>query len=437
MQNTFNSRRKLTRIRAAVVVVSALLSSAASAQNTVITADAMIDVLTGKSVEFPAIFVGEDGRITSIADARTVRWGSDVKHVDLSGKTILPGLIDMHVHLDSPADIGGYRGLEFTDSFWGMTAVKNAGDMLRAGFTTVRNVGSGNRNDIGLKQAIDNGYAVGPRIVPAGYALGATGGHCDSTFLPPSLEKAKKEEGVGDGEEELRYQVRRQRKYGAEVIKVCATGGVFSRNTEPGQQQLSESELRAIADEAHQWGIRVAAHAHGGDGIKAAIRAGIDTIEHASLVDDEGIKLAAARVRPVWFSMDIYNTDYTQAEGAKNGVLEDNLRKDREIAQIQRDNFRKAHKAGVKMVFGSDAGVMPHGLVGAQFKTMVKYGMTPLEAIQAATRNAAQALGRDKDIGAIAVGRFADIVAVSGNPLKDVGELASVDAVVKGGKRVE
>ena len=437
MQNTFNSRRKLTRIRAAVVVVSALLSSAASAQNTVITADAMIDVLTGKTVEFPAIFVGEDGRITSIADARTVRWGSEVKHVDLSGKTILPGLIDMHVHLDSPADIGGYRGLEFTDSFWGMTAVKNAGDMLRAGFTTVRNVGSGNRNDIGLKQAIDNGYAVGPRIVPAGYALGATGGHCDSTFLPPSLEKAKKEEGVGDGEEELRYQVRRQRKYGAEVIKVCATGGVFSRNTEPGQQQLSESELRAIADEAHQWGIRVAAHAHGGDGIKAAIRAGIDTIEHASLVDDEGIKLAAARVRPVWFSMDIYNTDYTQAEGAKNGVLEDNLRKDREIAQIQRDNFRKAHKAGVKMVFGSDAGVMPHGLVGGQFKTMVQYGMTPLEAIQAATRNAAQALGRDKDIGAIAVGRYADIVAVSGNPLMDVGELASVDVVVKGGKKVE
>jgi imidazolonepropionase-like amidohydrolase len=427
----------MARLAVAAIASTLAISGAAHAENTVITADKMIDVLTGKTVEFPAIFVGEDGRITSIADARVIKWGSDVKHIDLSGKTILPGLIDMHVHLDSPADIGGYRGLEFTDSFWAMTAVKNAGDMLKAGFTTVRNVGSGNRNDIGLKQAIDNGYAVGPRIVPAGYALGATGGHCDSTFLPPSLEKAKKEEGVGDGEEELRYQVRRQRKYGAEVIKVCATGGVFSRNTEPGQQQLSESELRAIADEAHQWGLRVASHAHGGDGIKAAIRAGIDTIEHASLVDDEGIKLAVARTRPVWFSMDIYNTDYTQAEGAKNGVLEDNLRKDREIAQIQRDNFRKAHKAGVRMVFGSDAGVMPHGLVGGQFRTMVQYGMTPMEAIQAATRNAAQALGREKDVGAIAVGRFADIVAVEGDPLADVGELASVDAVVKGGKRVE
>ena len=437
MNFTVNFGRKLGRIGVSLLAISGAVSGVAMAQNTVITADKMIDVLSGKTVEFPAVFVGADGRITSISDARIVKWGSDVKHIDLSGKTILPGLIDMHVHLDGPADIGGYRGLEFTDSFWAMTAVGNARAMLDAGFTTVRNVGSGNRNDIGLKQAIENNYAVGPRIVPAGFALGATGGHCDSTFLPPSLEKEDKEEGIADSPDELRYQVRRQRKYGAEVIKVCATGGVFSRNTEPGQQQLSESELRVIADEAHQWGLRVAAHAHGGDGIKAAIKAGIDTIEHASLVDDEGIKLAAARARPVWFTMDIYNTDYTQAEGAKNGVLEDNLRKDREVAQIQRDNFRKAHKAGVKMVFGSDAGVMPHGQIGKQFATMVQYGMTPIEAIQAATRNAAQALGREKDVGAIAVGRFADVIAVTGDPLANVRELESVDAVVKGGKLIE
>jgi len=319
-----------------------------------------------------------------------------------------------------------------------MTAVKNAHDMLDAGFTTVRNVGSSDRNDIGLKQAIEAGYAVGPRIVPAGYALGATGGHCDSTFFPPSFEKEDaKKEGIGDTPDELRYQVRRQRKYGAEVIKVCATGGVFSRNTEPGQLQVSEVELRAIADEAHQWGLRVAAHAHGAAGIRAAINAGIDTIEHASLVDDEGIRLAVARKQPVWFSMDIYNTEYTQAEGAKNGVLEDNLRKDREIAQAQRDNFRKAHKAGVRMVFGSDAGVMPHGQVGKQFRVMVEYGMTPIEAIQAATRNAAQALNREKDVGAIAVGRYADIIAVDGDPLTDVRQLEDVDAVVKGGVLVK
>jgi imidazolonepropionase-like amidohydrolase len=415
----------------------ALAASPSMAQNAVITADRMIDVISGKIVEYPAILIDKDGRITGIADSRVIRWGSDVKHINLSGKTILPGLIDMHVHLDSPADIGGYRGLEFTDSFWAMTAVGNARDMLKAGFTTVRNVGSSNRNDVGLKQAIENKYALGPRIIPAGYALGSTGGHCDSTFLPPSLEKSRKEEGIADSADELRYQVRRQRKYGAEVIKVCATGGVFSRNTEPGQQQLSGGELRVIAEEAHQWGLRVAAHAHGASGIKAAINAGIDTIEHASLVDDEGIRLAAARKQPVWFAMDIFNTDYTQAEGAKNGVLEDNLRKDREVAQIQRDNFRKAHKAGVKMVFGSDAGVMPHGLAGRQFKTMVEYGMTPIEAIQAATVNAAKALGREKDIGAIAIGRFADMIAVDGNPLINIRELESVDIVVKGGKIVE
>ena len=425
-------------MRLLLAAVAALACAApAGAERVVVTADRMVDVLTGKMVEHPAVFIGDDGRITSVADARTVRWGADVRHIDLSGRTIVPGLIDMHVHLDSPADIGGYRGLEYTDSFWGMTAVGNARAMLDAGFTTVRNVGSSWRNDVGLKEAIDDGYAVGPRIIPAGYALGATGGHCDSTFLPPSLEKPKKEEGIGDGPDDLRYQVRRQRKYGAQVIKVCATGGVFSRNTEPGQQQLSEAELRAIADEAHQWGLRVAAHAHGADGINAAIRAGIDTIEHASLVDDEGIRLAVARKQPVWFAMDIYNTDYTQAEGRKNGVLEDNLRKDREIAQIQRDNFRKAHQAGVKMIFGTDAGIMPHGTAGGQFATMVQYGMTPTEAIQAATRNAAQALGREQDVGAIAVGRYGDIIAVVGDPTQDVSLLARVDTVIKGGKVVK
>ena len=405
---------------------------AAAAETVVVTADRMVDVLTGKVVEEPVVVI-VDGRITSVVGRNGGRPNipEGAKRIDLPGKTILPGLIDMHVHLDSPANIGGYRGLEFTDSFWAMTAVGNARAMLDAGFTTVRNVGSGNRNDVGLKQAIENGYAVGPRVVPAGFALGATGGHCDSTFLPPSLEKPEKEEGIGDGPLELRQQVRRQRKFGAEVIKVCATGGVFSRNTEPGQQQLSEEELRAVADEAHQWGLKVAAHAHGAAGIKAAIRAGIDTIEHASLIDAEGIRLA--KERGTFLSMDIFNTEYTQSEGAKNGVLEDNLRKDREIAQAQRDNFRAAHKAGARMVFGSDAGVMPHGSAGGQFRYMVEYGMTPMEAIQAATRNAAQALGREKDVGAIAVGRFGDIIAVEGDPSRDVRQLEDVDVVIKGG----
>nr|WP_281277175.1 amidohydrolase family protein [Sphingomonas olei] len=400
----------------------------AAAETVVITAAQMLDVEKGVLVPRPVITV-TDGRITALGGAAP----AGAQRIDLGDVTLVPGLVDMHVHLDSTPVYGGYNGLQFTDSFWGVQGVGNAGAMLRAGFTTVRNVGSENYNDVAYKQAIDEGLMVGPRIVPAAYALGATGGHCDSTFFPPSFNQRGK--AVGDTPDELRTRVREQRKYGAEVIKVCATGGVFSRNTEPGQQQLSEGELRAIADEAHQWGLKTAAHAHGAAGIKAAIRAGIDTIEHASLIDDEGIRLA--KEKGTYLSMDIYNTEYTQAEGKKNGVLEDNLRKDREIAQIQRDNFRKANAAGVKMVFGTDAGVMPHKDAGKQFGIMVRFGMTPLQAIRAATLTAADALGRNRDVGAIAVGRFGDIVAVAGNPLEDVTVLERPVAVIKGGARVD
>jgi imidazolonepropionase-like amidohydrolase len=417
-------------MRVSCLSLTVALAAPASAES-VITAARMIDVESGRTVEHPAIFVNDDGRITSIADARTVRWGGNVRHIDLGQRTILPGLIDMHVHLESVPEIGGLSYLQYPDRFWTVTAVRNARSMLDVGFTTVRNVGSDDLNDVGLAAAIEAGYAVGPRIVPAAYALGATGGHCDETFLPPSLYEPS--EGIANGPQELRTRVREMRRMGAQVIKVCATGGVFSRNTEPGQQQLTEEELRAIAEEAHMWGMQVAAHAHGAAGIRAAINAGIDTIEHASLVDAEGIRLAARRERPVWFSMDIYNTDYTQAEGARNGVQEDNLRKDREIGQLQRDNFRAAVRGGVRMVFGSDAGVMPHHLAVNQFRVMVEYGLTPIQAIQAATRNAAQALGREADVGAIAVGRYADIIAVDGDPLTNIRELESVDAVVRGG----
>ena len=234
-----------------------------------------------------------------------------------------------------------------------------------------------------------------------------------------------------DSPELARARVRELRKYGAQVIKICATGGVFSRNTEPGQQQMTYEEMKAVADDAHMYGLKVAAHAHGTNGIKDAIRAGIDTIEHASLIDDEGIKLA--KKYGTYLSMDIYNTDYTQAEGKKNGVLEDNLRKDREVGDLQRENFRKAHQAGVKMVYGTDAGVHPHGDNGKQFAVMVRYGMTPVQAIQAATVNAAEALG-SKDVGVIEKGRYADLVAVAGDPSKDVTLLEQVAFVLKGGQ---
>jgi imidazolonepropionase-like amidohydrolase len=419
---------------ASLLAAATAAAPAAATETVVVTAARMVDVLAGRMVEEPVVVI-TDGRIVSVVGRGGARpvIPAGAKRIDLPGKTILPGLIDMHVHLDSSPLYGPYDALQFTDQFGTVLGVRHAREMVEAGFTTVRNLGSANYSDIAYKQAIDAGHLVGPRIVPAAHSLGATGGHCDQTFLPPSI--STREPGVANGPQGLRDRVREQRKFGAEVIKVCATGGVFSRNTEPGQQQLSEEELRAIAEEAHQWGLKVAAHAHGAAGIKAAIRAGIDTIEHASLIDAEGIRLA--RERGTWLSMDIFNTEYTQSEGAKNGILEDNLRKDREIAQIQRDNFRAAHRAGVRMVFGSDAGVMPHGTAAGQFRYMVQYGMTPMEAIQSATRNAAMALGREKDVGAIAPGRYGDIVAVDGDPLADVRELEDVDVVLKGGAVVK
>ncbi|HJW47235.1 MAG TPA: amidohydrolase family protein [Lysobacter sp.] len=415
----------------------AAISGASHAQDpapaqpaTVITAARMLDVRSGRMVEQPQLVV-RGGRIESVGRAGDA-VPADARRVDLAGMTLLPGLIDMHVHLDSDPTYGGYTGLQFGDRFWSVLTVPHAQKTLMAGFTTVRNVGSSDWNDVGLRQAIDEGKIVGPRVVTAAYAFGATGGHCDSTFFPPSMNE--KSEFNVDSPEEGRKRVREVRKYGAQVIKICATGGVFSRNTEPGQQQLGLAEMQAIVDEAHQWGLKVAAHAHGAAGIKDAIRAGVDTIEHASLIDDEGIRLA--KQHGAWLSMDIYNTEYTQAEGKKNGVLEDNLRKDREVADLQREGFRKAHAAGVKMIYGTDAGVHPNGDNGKQFRWMVKYGMTPVQAIQAATLNASEALGR-KDVGVLEAGRYADLIAVSGDPSADVTLLEAVPFVMKGGDVVK
>lgn len=420
-------------LKSAVAAIAALgiFSTPLQAETVVITADHMIDVVGGKTVDYPAIFVN-DGRITSIADARTVRWGSDVKHLDMSGKTLVPGLIDMHVHLTSLAEVGGYRSLAYTDSFWSAVGVANARKTLKAGFTTVRNVGADGFQDVGLREAIDGGYISGPRIITAGYAIGATGGHCDQGGLPPSMDRTSP--AIVNSPEEARKKVRWLHKYGAEVIKICATGGVFSLGDSVGAQQLSLEEMKAIADEAHMLGIKVAAHAHGDEGIKTAILAGIDTIEHCSLASDETIKLAAQR--KTWFDMDIYNDDYILATGTANGTEQESLDKEKLIGRLQRETFRKAVKAGVPMLFGTDAGVYPHGDNAKQFAKMVEWGMTPLQAVQAATVSAAKALDKEKDVGVIAVGRFADMVAVSGDPLSNVRLLEKPDAVIKGGALV-
>ena len=415
--------------------LAALSGATAFAAATVVTADRMLDVLAGKMVDKPAIVV-VDGRIKAVLTQGDAAIPPDATRIDLPGETLLPGLIDMHVHLAADARIDGYHVLDYTDSFWVAVGVANAKAMLEAGFTTVRNVGSADYADVGIKQAVEGGYVPGPRIVPATYLLGATGGHCDETEgLPPSFAPVLSP-GVADGPEAFRLLVRKVHKYGAEVIKLCVTGGVLSRRDVAGAQQMSFEEIKAAVDEAHRLGLKVAAHAHGLSGINDCLRAGCDTIEHASLADEESFRLA--KEHGAWFSMDIYDDDYILAEGPKNGMFEESLAKERAIGLKQRQTFRAAYNAGVKMIFGTDNGaVFPAGQNALQFAKMVEWGMPALEAIRAATRNAAQALAREGDVGAIAVGRYGDFVAVKGDPLQDIRLLEHPAAVIKGGERIK
>lgn len=401
------------------------------ADTLVVTAARMVDVLAGKELDRPQVVISGE-RIVSVGKQGDP-VPADARKLDLGARTLLPGLIDMHVHLTSDPLYSGYRRLQFTDSFWMTVGVANARKTLDAGFTTVRMVGSRNYEDVGLKQGIERGYITGPRIVPATYALGSTGGHCDATQFPPSITTPSPQ--IANSPDEYRALVRKVHKYGAEVIKVCMTGGVLSKGDSVGAQQVSYEEIKAVVDEAHRLGLRVAVHAHGTEGINDALRAGVDTIEHASLANAESFKLA--KEHGAWFDMDIYNDDYILAEGEKNGVYPESLAKEKMIGLKQRQTFRAAHAAGVKMLFGTDAGVYPHGQNARQFAKMVEWGMTPMEAIQAATRNAALALDRANDLGAIAPGRYADLIAVDADPLTDIRTLENVAVVIKGGQIVK
>jgi len=383
-------------------------------------------------VEKPAVLV-TDGRIKEVGRQGAVAAPAGARTLDLAGMTLLPGFIDMHVHLTSRHDMHGYRSLKETVADEAINGVLHAGRTLDAGFTTARNVGAGGFADVALRDAIAEGRARGPRLFVAGPALGATGGHCDNNLLPASY--GDKSETVADGPWALIEKVRYVHKYGADLIKVCATGGVMSKGTAVGAQQLTLEELGAIVAEAHRLGMKTAAHAHGTEGIKAAIRAGFDTIEHASFLDDEAIRLA--KEHGTVLSMDIYNTEYILGEGEKAGILPESLEKERVTGGIQRESFRRAVKAGVRIVFGSDAGIYPHGENGKQFSRMVQFGMTPVQAIQAATVNAAQALGVPDDLGAILPGRHADMVAVPGDPLADIGLLETIPVVIQGGTVVK
>ena len=414
---------------ASALTVSLLASaSALQAETIIVTADAMVDVENGEIIERPVIEI-EDGIIQSVG---TDLPSSDPEAtiINLEGMTILPGLIDMHVHLTSDSDVHGYRRLAISHERAAITGVVNAKTTLMAGFTSVRNVGAPNFGDVALRDAIAEGDVPGPRLFVSGPPIGITGGHCsDNNLLPPEYEATG--EGVADGPWAARSKVRYNRKFGVDLIKTCSTGGVLSKGTKVGAPQYTVEELTALVEEAHSHGLKVASHAHGSEGIINALKAGVDTIEHASFIDEEGIRLA--RENGAYLSMDIYVTEFILGEGEAAGILPESLEKERVVGQTQRDNFKSAHEAGVKMVFGTDAGVYPHGDNAKQLSRMTRFGMTSAEALQAATLNAADALGQKGNIGVIAPGASADIIAVAGNPLADISLLEQVGFVMKAG----
>jgi imidazolonepropionase-like amidohydrolase len=389
----------------------------------------LLDVRSGKMLTDQIVLFDASGTITSLGGASSTKLPSGVTPVDLSNATCLPGLIDVHTHLTGDPTNSGYARLGISVPSETVTGVKNARITLRAGFTSVRNVGAHGFTDIALRDGIDAGEIEGPRMRVSGPPLGITGGHCDNNLLPS--EYHYKAEGVADGPWAARAKVRETAKYGADVIKVCASGGVLSKGDQPGTAQFTFEELQAIAEEAHKLGRKVAAHAHGTQSIKDSIRAGIDSIEHSSLIDDEGIALA--KEHGTYLVFDIYNDDYILQEGAKAGMLPESIEKEKKIGRLQRENFRHAFQSGTKMAFGTDAGVYPHGDNARQFSKMVEWGMKPLDAIQAATINAADLIGWPDKIGALETGHYADLIAVYGDPTSDVRVLESVRFVMKGG----
>ena len=421
---------KLTR-SLTLSLLMGVVALSAQAQNMAIKGAAILDVTTGE-LHSGRIVLVKNGRIARVAPAGevTIPAGSDV--LDLQGHTLLPGLIDMHVHLTSGGGYHGYERLKLTDERRAILGVVHAEQTLMAGFTTVRNVGAGSFGDVALRDAINDGDIPGPRMLVSGPPIGITGGHCSDNNLLPA-EYGISGEGVADGPWAARTAVRRNIKYGADLIKTCSTGGVLSKGTKVGAPQYTVEELTALVDEAHSRGLKVASHAHGAQGIINALHAGADTIEHASFINDEGIQLAIENNAAL--SMDIYLTEYILGEGASDGILKESLEKERITGSTQRANPSKAVEAGATIVYGTDAGVYPHGQNAKQFSRMVRFGMTPLQAIQSATVTAAEVMGWGYDVGTIEAGFAADFVAVKGNPLGNIELLEEPAAVIKGGVR--
>jgi imidazolonepropionase-like amidohydrolase len=432
-------------IKAAVILsVACTLSSIAEAPAAdtpaakpiiVIKAGQLFDG-TGDDYQRNVSIVIEGDRIKSVGPTAQFKAPEEAEVLDLSNATLLPGLIDCHTHLAGRADrydeIYKFKNTPYTAAF---AAVINSRKTLDAGFTAVRDVGSKPFLAVDLRDAIDEGFVVGPRVVASGPGISMTGGHGDLNRFAPqvrvSLFPGERDFQIADGPDQVRQVTRAQIKHGVDLIKICATGGVLSRGDSPGAAQFTIEELKSAVEEAHAAGRKVAAHAHGAQGIKNALIAGVDSIEHGSLIDDEGIQLMLKH--KAWLVADIYNDDYLLGKAIEFKLPQESIDKERALGQLQRENFAKCVRTGVKIAYGTDAGVYPHGDNAKQFHYMVKYGCTPARAIRAATSDAADLLGKSKDYGRVSSGLLADMIAVAGDPLKDVKALEHVGFVMKGG----
>ena len=427
--------RVFALIAALIISASAFAQTAKPVVTTYVRAGHLFQSESG-TYRDNVVLVVEGDRVKSVEDG-AFRIPAGATTVDLSRNYVLPGLIDCHTHLGARADrydeIWNFKDSPFSSAIAGTV---NARKTLDAGFTTVRDVGSLPFLAVDLRNSINEGLLPGPRIVASGPAISITGGHGDLNNYSPQTSvlmfPAERDFAIADGIEQVQHVVRAQVKYGVDVIKILASGGVLSKGDQPGAPQFTFEELKMAADTAHATGRKIAAHAHGAASIKSAILAGIDSIEHASLVDDEGIRLA--KEHGTYFVMDIYNDDYILGKAREFGIPEEFINKERGVGRLQRENFQKAFKAGVKMAFGTDAGVYPHGDNAKQFHYMVQFGMTPAQAIQAATIHAADLIGRSKDVGTLAPGHYADLIAVTEDPLARVEALEHVAFVMKGGR---
>lgn len=416
----------------AILVACCGIVCGAAGQVTAIRAGKLIDSDSGTVLSGQTILI-RDGKIQAVGDNLTIP--PNAKVIDLSKMTVLPGLIDCHTHLaDGAHDADPIGQFKKTAAQIALESVPNARVMLESGFTTVRDVGTYRAlGDVALRDAIDRGDIIGPRMFVAGAYVTITGGAGAATGLAPDITLPwDMHYGEANSPWEVRQVIRKLAHDGVDHIKILSSGAVLAHGSNPNSQEFTMEELQAAVDEASHFGLRVESHAHSPAGIKNAIRAGVASVEHASQIDDEGIVLA--KQHGTYLDMDIYDEECIQEDGKNGNLPKDFLEHDAQLGQIQRDNFRKAVVAGVKMSFGTDAGVCAYGTSGKQFAFMVKYGMTSMQAIQAATSNAADLLGHSSEIGSIKPGKYADVIAVSGDPLTDVRLLENVQFVMKDGK---